>query len=457
MKTAWVERFVVVLTICALPGATLAVGEGTDLPAPSLGWGQGTISLQRLGDADAPAEEMACGESAQNALRRADLALADEDIPRWAAHMAEGIRGGCTGADVERRLDAARDLKQDETAQRDALLAAAVRRDRPELFTGAVRRSAGRSLDGGSNRNGWADAVVGLAGLLAQVKNRDTTRVPAMPANRASPPSNNNSASTMTDRVYADIFADTKGTVEVTDDRWRDVHDKVMAATGETFRQTKRVTGVEGIDDEFESLPDDQSTSPGNAAPSAPGVFTGLTNATPPTTSGQCPGLYQAREDVCKDMLGKRPGSVCQCCPGIYGLDNCFWSEGTAPTAATHQVCEIEGRINFLCSQGDEAWITKSTKETNNIDNNWGFYSNDAVRAQRRDVRDVRITHSFDFTCRGRPANAVAGPIRLGAPSAYDNERTVKDARHKALNACCASIGAAPAGRYDIRCTKSGF
>jgi hypothetical protein len=418
------------------PDLEQAASSTRPAPRSGGGWGSGSVERRAVGSPIEPrGSSDPCdrpGVDLDLALRRADLALSNQDLERWIDAIVPIVRAGCRSPALVERIEKARATEASLEAARDREIASAVRQGRPTVGT-----QVGRSLDPSSSRAGaWSEVADGLIAILQD--RQDSRRRSASPPDAPRIPANADQA---TRNAYAGIWADTQDQIshDPEDDYWA----RVAERTGVKAAITQR--------GETEPLP----------APPAPPVATGDPGGLLAGSSGAggaCAGLYTAAEATCDGMFGKRPGSVCQCCPGIYGLDHCSWSEGTAPAAATHKVCEVDTSFYYFCPVGSNgmAWITKTAKESNNLDSG-AFYKDAADLTNRRGVRDVRLTYTIDFQCGAKPANAVAGPIDVSKIEVgRKQEAVLRPAVVRAQKACCVEINAS---HYDsdYRCSHIGF
>ncbi len=257
------------------------------------GWGTGRVE-RRSADAIDPAGSSSApcqtpGFDLDRTLRRADLALSEKDLDRWLAAIVSAVRAGCRSPELTASVERARAVEDNLERSRDREIAAAVRKGRPTLGS-----QVGRSIDGSSSgSSNWALVASELIAVLQDRKNQRPSGDGRIPQG----------VDGSTQRTYAGIYADTQhlAAAGTGDDYWGDV-----------ARQVK------GLQDEAPKPGD--STSAASAPPPLPPG----SDFTPPPGDGCNP----APAERCAGTNLKRPGAVCTCCPGTYGLGSCLWQGG---------------------------------------------------------------------------------------------------------------------------------
>lgn len=262
------------------------------------GWGSGSVERRAAGSPIEPrGSSDPCdrpGVDLDLALRRADLALSNQDLERWIDAIVPIVRAGCRSPALVERIEQARATEESLQAARDREIASAVRRGRPNVGT-----QVGRSLTPGSaNVGAWADVAGALIGIM------ESRRGAAPSTDRRIP----EGVDQATRNAYAGIFADTQDQIE------RD-------PAGSYWDQVAEKVGVKAMTRRGDT------DAPEGSEPQPSGDADGGLAVTPPWVPGEgLPGRCSAVEaSRCDPAATRPPGAVCRCCD-IYGLTAfCTW------------------------------------------------------------------------------------------------------------------------------------
>ena len=300
------------------PTSTVGSGWGAtprDESGASSGWGGRVVDRRQADLTEVPCEIP--DDQFDQALRRADLALADGDLERWFDAVLPLAQAGCDRPDLYQRIEQARQTESEANRRRDQQIAAATQWSRSRL------RRPGEPFRPSNSPQDWIEVANGLANLGASIRAAREGRPTPPPTTIISQGPDGSIAYNLPPPPPPPSAPDPAVAAELARRvaERRRMEAEAVRATNISSWQKVRTDPNAGIPTTGGSGgPDEAANPPPGSGPASPppALIAGGSGASPwdPASAENC------------EPQSRRPGAQCMCRQGLYGIAECSWREG---------------------------------------------------------------------------------------------------------------------------------